>query len=53
MEITEDLSTKYTVIKLEGHDRISKLVAYLEEHKDNKKTSFCRFYLRGLCIMKS
>jgi hypothetical protein len=49
----EDLCTKYTLFKLEGEDRITKLLNYLQEHKDAKKTSYCRFYLRGLCIMKS
>lgn len=47
-----DSSSTYTVIKLWNPEHRDKLNKYMEDHKHMKKTSFCRFYLRGLCIMK-
>jgi hypothetical protein len=49
----KDLSTRYTVVPIIDPSQQAKLVAYLEENQHLRKTSFCRFYLRGLCIMKS
>ena len=43
----------YTVIPLENPEHQERLEAYMKEPRTGVKTSYCRFWLRGLCIMKS
>lgn len=48
----EDLSTKYTVYPLEDKDHQIILEKWVNDTSQPFKASMCRFFLRGMCIMK-
>lgn len=47
----EHISTRYTLIPITDPNHQVKLQAYMSQ-PTQPKTSLCRFYLRGICIMK-
>lgn len=52
-EETGDPRCKYTVMAIENEDHRDKLEKFIKlRGKIKDKSSLCRFYLRGICIMK-